>query len=290
MVITRHLCEITMSLPTPADALTALDYAVVDVETTGLNPLSGDRVCEVAVVRRRQGRTIDTFQSLVYPQRQISLGAAQVNHLSDADVAHAPLFADIAPRLVSILDGAVFVAHNAPFDLGFLANEWQRLRWPPRNDFVVDTLALARRLYAFPSNSLAAVARRLGVTRSQAHRALGDVQTTARILDRMLGDLQRRGVLTLGDVLDWQGGNVPWPAPPHLDLPEPLRTALAENRQLWLRYETASGLVTERWVQPLCITGDARTTYLVAFCLLRQEQRNFSLARILEMILGPEAT
>lgn len=197
--------------PTPADALPDLDYAVVDVETTGLNPRSGDRVCEVAVLRRHRGQTVDTFQSLVYPQRQISPGAAQVNHLRDADVANAPLFADIAPRLVSLLDGAVFVAHNAPFDLGFLANEWQRLRWPPRQDFVVDTLALARRLYAFPSNSLAAVACGLGVPHSQAHRALGDVQTTAGILDRMLADLQRRGALTLGDVLDWQGGSVPWP-------------------------------------------------------------------------------
>jgi DNA polymerase III epsilon subunit family exonuclease len=172
----------------------------------------------VAVLRRRQGRTIDTFQTLVNPQRRISPGAAQVNHLTDQDVTNAPTFDQIAPRLVVFLDDAVLVAHNAPFDLGFLANEWQRLRWPPRDGFVIDTLALARRLYALGSNNLAAVARGLGVPRGQAHRALGDVQTTARVLDRMFNDVLRRGIFTLGDLLALQGGNVKWPTPPRLDL------------------------------------------------------------------------
>lgn len=207
-----------MALPTLSDNLTHLDYAIVDVETTGLSPLAGDRVCEVAVLRRRQGRTIDTFQTLVNPQRRISAGATQVNHLTDWDVAGAPTFDQIAPRLVALLDGAVLVAHNAPFDLGFLANEWQRLRWPPREGYTVDTLALARRLYTLGSNSLAAVARGLGVPRGQAHRALGDVQTTTRVLDRMFNDVQRRGIFTLGDLLALQGGNVRWPIPPRLDL------------------------------------------------------------------------
>ena len=181
----------------------------------------------------------------------------------------------------------MLVAHNAPFDLSFLAAEWRRLGWPPRLGFAVDTLSLARRVYSFRRNSLGEVARGLRVRIDRQHRAMGDVWTTLRVFERMLADLQRHDVVTLADLLDAQGGNVLWPEPELPDLPHVLETALVERRRLWLRYRNSSGHISERWVEPLDVSGNDVSVYLVAHCLHRGEQRTFRLDRIVEMRLEP---
>jgi len=181
------------------------------------------------------------------------------------------------------------VAHNAPFDLGFLAAEWRRLRWPPRLGFTVDTLAIARHMYAFRYNNLGEIARALRVRSDREHRAMGDAWTTLRILQAMLSDLHRRGVVTLADLLDVQGGNVLWPEPQTKTLPPAIKTALTEGRRLWLRYRNEQGRVSERWVEPLDVTGDGPTLYLAAYCLQQGEQRTFRIDRILDMRLDSES-
>ncbi len=278
-----------MAAPSPADTLGNITFTVVDVETTGLDPNGGHRICEVALLRYRLGRVEDTFESLVNPQRPISAGASVVNRLTDWHVADAPVFAQVAERVRLAMEDSVLVAHNAAFDLGFLAAEWRRLSWPPRLGFTVDTLRLARSRYAFRRNSLSDLARGLAVRSDIVHRAMGDVWTTARVFERMLVDLQRQHVVTLGDLLDAQGGNVLWPEAPVLQVPVALKTALAERRRLWLRYRGQDGRISERWVEPLDVTANERSTYLVAYCLQRGEQRVFRVDRILEMHLELES-
>lgn len=277
-----------MPAPSPGDTLGNITFTVIDVETTGLGPNSGHRICEVALLRYRLGKVVDTFESLVNPQRPISAGASVVNRLTDWHVMDAPVFAQVAERVRQAMEDSVLVAHNAAFDLGFLAAEWRRLSWPPRLGFTVDTLRLARNTYAFRRNGLSDLAHGLGVRSDLVHRAMGDVWTTARVFERMLVDLQRQHVVTLGDLLDAQGGNVLWPEPPALQVPRTLETALAERRRLWLRYRSQNGRVSERWVEPLDVTGNDRSTYLVAYCLQRGEQRLFRVDRILEMHLESE--
>ena len=271
--------------PTPGDYLGNVTFTVLDVETTGLSAASGHRICEIALLRYRGGKVLDSFESLIDPQRSISPGASAVNGLSDFQVNGQPVFGQIAERVQAVLDGAVLVAHNAPFDLSFLAAEWRRLRWPPRLGFTVDTLLLARRLYNFRRNNLVEVARSLRVRIDQEHRAMGDVWTTLRVLQVMLADLNRRGSVTLGHLLDAQGGNVLWPEPQTRALPPVLETALSEGRRLWLRYRSPQGQVSERWVEPLDVSDDGQTVYLAAYCLERCDQRTFRLDRILEMRL-----
>lgn len=271
--------------PSPSDYLGNITFTVLDVETTGLNADSGHRICEIALLRFRGGKVLDSFESLIDPQRSISPGASAVNGLTDFQINGQPLFGQVAQQVQGMLACSVLVAHNAPFDLSFLAAEWRLLHWPPRLGFTVDTLLLARRLYNFRRNNLVEVARSLRVRIDQEHRAMGDVWTTLRVLQVMLADLNRRGAVTLGQLLDAQGGNVLWPEPQRRALPPALETALSERRRLWLRYRSPQGQVSERWVEPLDVTGDGRTAYLAAYCLERGEQRTFRLDRILEMRL-----
>ncbi|MCB0233959.1 MAG: 3'-5' exonuclease, partial [Anaerolineae bacterium] len=216
-----------MSDLSPGAYLGNTTFTVVDVETTGLSAVSGHRICEIAMLRYRGGRVLDTFESLVNPQRAMSPGAAAVNGLTDWRLQTEPIFSQIAERVREMTEDTVLVAHNAPFDLSFLAGEWRRLRWPPRMGFTVDTLTLARRMYNFRRNNLADVAHSLRVLIDQEHRAMGDVWTTLRIFEVMMADLNRRNFVTLGDLLDVQGGNVMWPEPAPLVLPPDLELALA---------------------------------------------------------------
>jgi DNA polymerase III epsilon subunit family exonuclease len=134
--------------------LDSLTLAFLDVETTGLSAWFGDRICEIAVVRSRGDKILDKFNTLVNPQRSISPGASRVNGLTDKDVAEAPLFAEIANQVKPLLDEAIIVCHNAPFDLGFVSNEFNRLAQPLPPLEVIDTLLLAREYFNFDSNSL----------------------------------------------------------------------------------------------------------------------------------------
>ena len=92
-----------------------------DVETTGLRPGSGDRVCEVGILRCLGEEVVDSFQQLVNPQRPVSQGAYAVHGIWGDLLRDAPPFPQIADDILALLDGAIFIGHNAPFDLGFLA-------------------------------------------------------------------------------------------------------------------------------------------------------------------------
>ena len=122
-------------------------FVVVDVETTGTSPHAGDRVTEVAAVVLEDGRIEDAFQSLVNPGRRIPAFITGLTGISNAMVADAPSFRDIAGAFAQILEARTFVAHNAPFDWGFLAMEFVRADLPDAlAGAPLCTVRLARRL------------------------------------------------------------------------------------------------------------------------------------------------
>jgi DNA polymerase III epsilon subunit family exonuclease len=269
-----------------AQSLDDVTFAFLDVETTGLSPRYGDRVCEIAVVRSRIDLVQATYATLVNPTRRISPGASAVNGIRDDDVRSAPLFSAIADHVLTLLRDAVIVCHNAPFDLGFVAHELMRAGqvWHP--PCVVDTLEIARAAYHFRSNSLSNIAHALGIETPDAHRALGDVLTTRAVLNRFIDDLWKRNLRTLDDLLNVQGGNgilAGAMQSPDVPLPPEISEALANRKRLVLEYLDAKGRRTERVVTPQQISGFGDTLYLVAHCHLRDEVRNFRLDRIVKM-------
>src|SRR5512135_3087104 len=128
----------------PLDPLT---LAYLDVETTGLSARFGDRICEIAVIRCSGEDILESFAALVNPGRPISPGAARVNGLSDSDLADAPRFAQVAGRVMALIQGAVIVGHNLPFDLGFVSSELERAGRPLPILPALDTLGIARKYF-----------------------------------------------------------------------------------------------------------------------------------------------
>ncbi len=151
--------------------------AIVDVETTGSSANYG-RIIEIAVIRVEEGKATRSFQSLVNPQRFIPFSIEQLTGITNKDVAKAPRFKDIAGELFDLLDGAIFVAHNARFDYGFIKNEFLRMR-KTFNARCLCTVKLSRKLYPEHRNhDLSSVISRSGIVCDDRHRAMGDARAT----------------------------------------------------------------------------------------------------------------
>lgn len=167
---------------------------IFDTETTGLDARA-DRIIEfggVELVNRfPTGRTIHFY---INPQgRQVHPDAQAVHGISDADLADKPAFPKLAEELVAFLDGAMLVAHNANFDIGFLDAEFARIGLPPVDPArVVDTLAIARRKHPMGPNSLDALCRRYGIDNSHRakHGALLDSELLAEVYIELIGGRQ----------------------------------------------------------------------------------------------------
>jgi DNA polymerase-3 subunit epsilon len=168
----------------------------VDCETTGGSPGRGDRITEIAVVRiDREGQVLDRFTTLVNPDRAIPRGITRITNITQEMVEAAPLFPAVAPRVQQALAGAVFVAHNAPFDLRFVEWEMKRGDFGPPRGKVLCTARLARKLVPeMRSRSLDALIHRWAIPCEPRHRAYPDARATADVLVRLLDMAAEQGI------------------------------------------------------------------------------------------------
>lgn len=162
--------------------LSGTRLVAVDTETTGFDPTAGAELIEVACVTIVNGEPGDTWSSLVKPARPIPADAVRVHGITDAMVAGAPGPADVAAELRRACGDAPLVFHNAAFDLPFLAVLLRAAGLLPLYNPIIDTLGLARKLRPEGRNSLEVIARDFKLPVENAHRALGDALTTARLL------------------------------------------------------------------------------------------------------------
>ena len=157
--------------------------AFVDLEMTGLD-VKRDRVVELCIERVVGGVRVDGVATLVDPGDDRVGGAAHVHGLDANALRGAPAFGAIAADVTRLLDGAIFVAHAAAWDIDFLAAELKRLGIELVVPFYLDTLTLSRRAFNFPTHSLDALAVKLGLERGQAHRAESDVHAMRELFLR----------------------------------------------------------------------------------------------------------
>ena len=181
--------------------LTGRALVVVDTETTGFDPQHGHELVEVATVTLADGAITAEWSSLVRPGRPIPPEASTIHGITDAMTSSAPAPAEIAVRLRASVAEHFLVFHNACFDLPFLRALLRGAGQRPLLAPVLDTLGLARGLFGPGGNSLAALARRLGLPDETAHRALADARTTARALPLLIDRWEReRGAASLEEL------------------------------------------------------------------------------------------
>lgn len=159
-------------------------FSIVDVETTGLRP-DQDRVIEIGIIRVTDNRVMERYQQLINPERPLPSFIQRHTGISDEMVVNAPTFADIFPTLRPLLAEALFVAHNASFDYGFIRSEYRRLG----ETFLAPklcTVQLSRRLFPrYRRHGLDSIIERFNIPCPARHRALDDAEVVWQFLQHI---------------------------------------------------------------------------------------------------------
>jgi DNA polymerase-3 subunit epsilon len=184
-------------------------FVVIDVETTGQSAQFG-RITEIGMVKVVDGEIIDEYSTLINPEQFIPPFITQMTGISNEMVAQAPKFNEVKGRIQSFLGDAVFVAHNAAFDYGFVNSSFQREGLKPIPNELLCTVRVARRLLpTTKSKSLESLIKFYDIKVKERHRALDDAKATAQILINFLEILENKYDLeTLDEVIGFQYKNV----------------------------------------------------------------------------------
>jgi DNA polymerase-3 subunit alpha (Gram-positive type) len=221
-----------------------MQYIVFDLETTGLSPFSGDRICEIGAVKIVDGKISDKFWSLVNPERELSFSAYRVNRITSEMLESAPKMSEVLPEFLNFITGTKLAAYNAGFDLSFLNMELRKLGMDIIPDEqVIDIYILAKKLLPhlgfYP---LWNVAKNLNVTVNASHRALADAIVAAEVFIKLLA----------------QGGEEMLERA-HMDYHKNRKLiiqALKERRNIKIKFGGDEGEILEQVIMPLGISEE----------------------------------
>lgn len=191
--------------PDTALPLFRTTFVVVDLETTGGAP-DGGGITEIGAVKVRGGEELGVLATLVNPGHPVPPFVTVLTGITQAMVRPAPPIESVLPSLLEFLGDAVLVAHNAPYDVGFLKAACARHGYPWPNPRVLDTAALARRVLTrdeVPNRKLGTLAAFFGTAHRPNHRALDDARATVEVLHGLIARLGGHRVHTLGDAIEF---------------------------------------------------------------------------------------
>ena len=174
-------------------------FVVFDIETTGFSSVT-NHIIEIGAVKVENGKIVDRFSTYVNPQEPIPYRITKLTTITDADVMDAPTIDQVLPEFFAFCEGCVLVAHNASFDIGFIKENARRLGLPYAYTHV-DTLAMARVLLPqLAKFTLDHVAKTVGVSLENHHRAVDDAEATAEIFEKFIPMLLEKGAHDLDAV------------------------------------------------------------------------------------------
>lgn len=258
-------------------------FTVFDFETTGLYPYTGDRICEIGAIQTSPGsKKVKKFHTLINPERPISRMASAINGITDDMVRDHPAISEILPSFMKFIEGSVLVAYNAGFDLGFLEAALGKNGSRLNDYYVVDALRLARRLFPWIGRyNLGTVAEALEISADGEHRALSDAYMTLKVFEKELSVLKSEGILSVDDIAYT-------PSRPALKTgkikdykSKLIEESIRDQKRLNIVYRSAwNNNITKRTITPKKIQTGYDRQYLVAYCHLKNEERNFRLEGI----------
>ena len=270
--------------------ISQIEFTIFDLETTGLEPKSGDRIIEIAAVRLRDKQRLGVFQSLVNPgERRISPAAFVVNQISQEMLKDAPFIDEILPKFLHFISGSCLAAYNAPFDLAFLSSELGLINRQLLEGLqIVDILIMAKRMLpGLEHYALWFVAKTLGINNIQKHRALSDVQITVEVLNRLNSILMKKGIIDFEQFLSLFGLSSQLLDNINNTKIARIQEALDLGISLKIKYLTRSNAeLTEREVIPQAIIQERNQAYLIGYCNLRKQERTFRVENILHLEMG----
>lgn len=258
-------------------------FVAFDTETTGKYPLMAD-VCEIAAVKWQNGQIVDTYQTFCKPRRLMDQQVINIHKITNEMVSDAPQISQVMSKFNDFISGSVLIAHHAPFDLGFLAVEFEKLGMNLPGINSICSCLLARKVFPKMINHrLATLAANLGVKQSQAHRALDDSKVC---LEVALKCMEQLGPVPLDEVFKVQGGACEWPQYSMKTLEKeakfaPLIAASRDKLVVELVYTGGSAPGVPRRATALGLVRNPEGDYFVGECHKENIEKRFYLNRVI---------
>lgn len=266
--------------------LDEIEFVIFDTETTGLEPQTGDRIVEIAAVRVKEDKILDTFQTLVNPQRPISDGAFAVNQISQEMLKDAPDMGKVMPGFLKFIKGSCLCSYNAGFDMDFLNNELRLLGQKELSGIdVVDVLKMAKRLLpGIQRYALWFVVQQLGIKTKQVHRAFSDVELTLGVFNKLRDRLKSKGIVDYKNFSELFSIDKDFLHNVNSRKISEIQEAIDLKMNLKIRYLSSSNAeVTERKIVPREVKHELNRSYLVGYCFLKRDERTFRVDNILHL-------
>jgi DNA polymerase-3 subunit epsilon len=262
---------------------TEFPLVAFDTETSGAYPVGSD-VVEFGAVKWFEGREIDRLQILIKPREPMGDFVIGIHGISNEMVENAPRMQDVVVRIHSFMSDSIGLAHHAPFDLGFMAFDFERYGLPLPTSPVFCTSLLSRALIPETENhKLQTLVKFFGIDGGAAHRAADDANACLQVGLRCL---EKLGPCSIQQVLEKQGKKIEW-AYYSLRFPNSLahqtvREALLHKSKLEIIYEKGSKSGQLRPILPLGLVRNPDGDYLSAICLLDHQKKRFYLQHLRE--------
>ncbi|MEQ1875890.1 MAG: exonuclease domain-containing protein [Bdellovibrionia bacterium] len=257
-------------------------YISFDTETSGAYPLEAE-ICEVAAVKWENGAVVGEFQSLVRVSKPMSTFIIGIHGITNEMVAEAPPMSEVVRKFHAFIQDSVLCAHHAPFDLGFLALEMEKLNLRLPDPPVICTSLLSRKVFPdFPNHKLQTLIPLLGLDQGTAHRALDDSKACLQLAIKCMEKVGAEA--TLQDVLNAQVTKLNWSNYSMNELRNHnligiIVHAIETGRMIELGYKGTSA-DHKRPVKPLGIVRNPDGDYLVGYCEREQKNKRYYLHRI----------
>ena len=240
------------------------NLVIHDLETTGLDVVTGDSICEIGAFKVKSRKTIDKFHSLINPNRNMPDQAYDVHKISEEELKDAPYFEDIADKFVSFLGESIICAYNIKFDMSFINNHLKKSNRPPLELPAVDILSMARDALKLPRYNLEAAARSFNIDCSQGlHRALGDASAAYQILIKLLDIFKEKRIEKLGEFISLYGLNNEIFKSKEERKILLLNAAIEKRAALGIKYFSSANILEEEEVLPLRILEEDKYSYLL---------------------------
>lgn len=259
------------------------DLTFIDLETTGLDVITGDAICEIGALKVKNRKIIEEFHSLVNPGKPIPKEAYQVHKISDEDLKNAPYFNDIATKLIAFLANSVVCAYNVSFDLGFINYQLKKAEYLPLDLPAIDILAMARDILQLPRYDLVTTAKHFDISiQGVLHRALNDVAMAYQVFLKLMDILKEKRINKLGQILSLYGFSNEIFKVAEDKKTALLKDAIQKATILKMQFFSRDNTIEEEEIIPLRILQENKYCYLL-YQRPKAETLRIRLNRILEV-------
>ncbi|OHD23996.1 MAG: hypothetical protein A2086_01910 [Spirochaetes bacterium GWD1_27_9] len=238
------------------------NFVFFDVETTGLYPLAGERVVEIAMLKVSGGEIIDKLEIMLNPEISMPPEVTAINHITDDMLKDCPVFTkELAEKILKFIDNYILVAHNAAFDLGFLSTEFGRQEILFDKWNAIDTLKIAVHLFPGQKNRLESLMKRYNITQvGDLHRALNDTIILQKVFFEMLDetDIRNKTTENLINKFGFKGNFEQFP------IPKVIKDSLSEKKVISAKYKKRDGKSTNLDIIPLSFAWVEKKWFLIA--------------------------